>query len=124
VASEWMLNAPQLASVYSQQLGDADSVEIDALQILSNATLDIIGLAGFRYDIAALSRDPADPSELSRAFMEMLKNLGFSLFAALQHFFPVLRMVPTVRNRSIRRTRNEMDRIGRELLKEIKSAAA
>jgi hypothetical protein len=110
--------------VFARQLGDADVATVDALQLFSNATLDIIGLAGFRYDFASLSRPPEDPSELSRAFLEMLKNLGFSIFAALQVMLPVLRFVPTPRNRSIRRSRNEMDRIGKMLLTEIKTAQA
>jgi hypothetical protein len=99
---------------------------VDAFSGISRAALDMIGLAGFGYDTAALSRPPDDPSELSAAFTAMfdvtkdVSTLDIA-FGLLAHFLPFL---PTSGKRRIKHGRAVMDRIGKQLLSERKAAVA
>jgi cytochrome P450 len=93
------------------------------LALLSSATIDIIGLAGFGYDFAALSRPADDPSELMQAFNAGFTR-GFTLWTAAQVLVPALAHVPTPGNLAVNRARATMDRIGRELVTERKQALA
>ena len=60
--------------------------KIDVMKYLAQATLDVIGLAGFNYDFKALSEPK---NELSEAYMKML-SVGMSLGATaiLQAIIP------------------------------------
>ncbi len=62
--------------------------KIDVLRYLGQATLDVIGLAGFDYDFASLSHED---NELAEAFRVMLTTgQDISGFAILQAFVPIL----------------------------------
>jgi cytochrome P450 len=97
---------------------------VDALQGLTSATLDIIGLAGFGYEFGALARSADAPSELADAFTRMFSSTDITVWNMLELLFPVLRAVPTAQNRSFRHGRRVLDRIGTELIAERKAMAA
>jgi hypothetical protein len=116
--------ARKLRDLILRDLTDQPSLTIDALHLLSLATLDIIGLAGFGYSFDAVSRPPDDPSELSAAVATMFRAGEMNFWNVLQFLLPPLRYLPSARNRSIAHSRAVMERIGRELLAERKASAA
>ncbi|KAI0321608.1 cytochrome P450 [Amylostereum chailletii] len=94
---------------------------IDASKWLSKLTLDIIGLAGFKYSFDALN--PADtPNELYAAVRLMLTAPRPSLIEALRFFVPVFRIFPSKRSRIVAKGRITMDAVGRRLLGDMKAA--
>jgi hypothetical protein len=101
------------------------SASIDAFSGLSRAALDMIGLAGFGYEVGALRRAPDDPSELNAAFVAMFQTGEFTAAAVfwgiLSYFLPFL---PTGGNRRVKHGREVMDRIGRQLIAERKQTFA
>jgi hypothetical protein len=99
------------------------AARLNAVAGLSAATLDIIGLAGFGYAFNALSRPADNPDELSAAFAEVVRaESAFTL--ALNGSLPGAEYIPTRAQRHRLEMRLIMDRIGRELIKERKAAAA
>jgi cytochrome P450 len=114
----------QLRDVCAAHVAAAPGAPVDMLALLSRATLDVIGLAGFGYDFGSLARAPDDPSELSKAFAAVFAPRGFSLWAVAQGLVPALRHLPTPGNRVVRGARATMDRIGGALIAERKAAGA
>lgn len=70
---------------------------VDALSWLCKTALDVIGEAGFGYNLEALSEDPNHQNELSQAFAGIFKvgvRAKFSTFVAmLRPEFPLLRFL-------------------------------
>ncbi|KAJ7479217.1 cytochrome P450 [Mycena latifolia] len=131
--------APQLRALTgifvqkSSQLRDiwaADAAQnggvarVEILSWLSKATLDIIGLAGFNYNINALgAQDKDTPDELAAAFATLLamdNQVMASPFRFLQGVYPILRNISTEGDKIIRGAQATMMRIGRQLLAESK----
>jgi hypothetical protein len=104
--------------------GTDGRVRVDALHDFTNATLDIIGLAGFGYEFGALSRPADSPSELSTAFSKMFTTRGPTIWGGLTFMFPVLRNIPTQQMRDIAQGRRVLDQIGEELLAQRKAQVA
>jgi hypothetical protein len=111
--------------VWEKQVdGAAGLVRLDALDGLSRATLDIMGLAGFGYAFNALSRPAGSRSALASAFDVVFETQMVSLEALVGMFVPAFERVPTPRNRRIADARRTMDGIGLQLLQERKAAVA
>ncbi|KAF7301922.1 hypothetical protein MIND_00758200 [Mycena indigotica] len=101
-----------------------DIVQVDALSWLSKASLDIIGLAGFNYDIHALEFDDNSNSDpLINAFNRLCSlQAGISVARFIRHQFPILRYLPTHNNRVAKAAQAQMMAVGREILVESKRA--
>lgn len=97
---------------------------VDALSWLCKTALDVIGEAGFGYNLEALSEDPNHQNELSQAFAGIFKvgvRAKFSTFVAmLRPEFPLLRFLPADRDTERMKARDIMFGIGRKLLQERK----
>ncbi|EIN04552.1 cytochrome P450 [Punctularia strigosozonata HHB-11173 SS5] len=101
--------------------GTAAPTRIDALAWLSRATLDIIGLAGFNYSFDSL--EGGKPNELNEAMATMFSATeGSRFWTLLQARIPILRKIPTERDRTIEYAQNTMKRIGYALISERKAA--
>ncbi|KAI0077562.1 cytochrome P450 [Panus rudis PR-1116 ss-1] len=84
--------AMQLRDIWMEQVANGPK-RIDALQWLSRATLDIIGLAGFNYDFNTLRQD-GEPDEVSEAFRVMLQpNKRLQLLTIVVNMIPGLRYI-------------------------------
>ncbi|KAJ7458543.1 cytochrome P450 [Mycena latifolia] len=100
---------------------------VDALSWLSKATLDIIGLAGFNYDINALGAKEGDaPNELVEAFEATFKaeTEGVGALRIIQSLIPLLRDIPTKTERIERASQATIARIGWKLLADCKREVA
>jgi cytochrome P450 len=118
------LTSQQLRDLWLSKLDPSTSAaRLNAVAGLSAATLDIIGLAGFGYAFNALSCLADNPDELSAAFAEVVRaESAFTL--ALNGSLPGAEYIPTRAQRHRLEMRLIMDRIGRDLIKERKAAAA
>ncbi|KAJ7435983.1 cytochrome P450 [Mycena galericulata] len=99
---------------------------VDVLSWLSKATLDIIGLAGFNYEINALGTpDTEIQDELAKAFEDLVTAETEITFSnLLQHTFPPLRRLPTVGGNITIKSQATITRIGMKLLAESKREIA
>ena len=99
--------------------------KIDVLRYLGQCTLDVIGVAGFDYDFAAM-KEP--DNELAEAYRQMMMaGQTISVLAVLQSFVPFLNKIvsvvcmgtfgdakqPTKRSKIIRASQEVTGRIGR-----------
>ncbi|KAJ7662455.1 cytochrome P450 [Mycena rosella] len=96
------------------------SVQLRDIWATQLATLDIIGLAGFNYQINALgTRSEDTPNELAAAFEALFRTeTTFSLLRILQARFPIFRYIPS--DKVIRESQATMMRIGGQLLADSK----
>ncbi|KAL0573217.1 hypothetical protein V5O48_008737 [Marasmius crinis-equi] len=114
-------------SVERFQLRDALSVliqngadEIDILHWLSRMTLDVIGLAGFNYQLNTI---PGKYNVLNDAFSRIFATDNFLTFpVVLRLMFPRLRALPEP-DSAFRRARATSSRIAKELYERSKAAA-
>ncbi|EIN12219.1 hypothetical protein PUNSTDRAFT_130489 [Punctularia strigosozonata HHB-11173 SS5] len=89
--------------------------------MLSQATLDIIGLAQFNYSFDSL--EGGKPNELNEAMATMFSATeGSHFWTLLQARIPILRKIPTERDRTIEYAQNTMKCIGYALISERKAA--
>ncbi|KAJ6458410.1 cytochrome P450 [Mycena vitilis] len=118
----------QLRDIWASQASNGGGVaRVEVLSWLSKATLDIIGLAGFNYNINALgASEGAAQNELAEAFEAVFaaETGGFSVLRFIQLRFPVLRRFLRKRDRVAADAQATMMRIGRELLAQSKSEVA
>lgn len=109
----------QLRDLWAAQASQNSGVaHVEVFSLLSKATLDIIGLAGFNHNINALGAQSQEkPDELAEAF-ETLFNTETQMgpFRSLQGLYPLLRYIPTNTDRIGRAAQATMMRIGRRLL--------
>ncbi|KAJ7082474.1 cytochrome P450 [Mycena epipterygia] len=113
----------QLRDIWAAQAtADGGVARVEILSWLSKATLDIIGLAGFNYDINALgAKDDDAPDELMEAFDDAAKASGvLGIMGFLQLRFRTLRSIPTKTGNIVNKFQAVMARIGRQLLAESK----
>ncbi|KAI0316032.1 cytochrome P450 [Amylostereum chailletii] len=110
----------QVQSSDEQQDGSVHTV-INVVNWLNKTTLDIIGLAGFNYSFDALNTT-GKPNELNEAVKQAFFFTEPSFFDIIQSIFPVARIIPTRTNRAVKAARRTMDRVGRQLLAEMKEA--
>ncbi|EKM59819.1 uncharacterized protein PHACADRAFT_192194 [Phanerochaete carnosa HHB-10118-sp] len=99
------------------------SAQVDALSWLGQATLDIIGRAGFGYEFDALN-PTGEINELSEAFLKLFATPPRSrrLFSFLQLNIPLLRLIKTEENHKAEQAQATMRRIGMQLIREKKAA--
>ncbi|KAI0031691.1 cytochrome P450 [Vararia minispora EC-137] len=101
---------------------DTASVWVEATSWLNKMTLDVVGLAGFNSSFDSLNPDGM-PNELSEALRAMLAvNGNPSVLDYLHAFLPITRIIPSQSRRKVDHARKVMDRIGRELIADAKSA--
>lgn len=113
-----------------RDIWDAESTKqggtgrIDVLSWLSKMTLDVIGLAGFNYKFDALKGD-ANKNELNEAFSTIFRSrTRMNMLFMLRGLFPPLRFIRAEGDADANRASRTMDRIGKELLSESKTALA
>ncbi|KAJ7670063.1 cytochrome P450 [Mycena polygramma] len=118
----------ELRDIWAAQAANGGGVaRVEVLSWLSKATLDIIGLAGFNYNINALgASEGAAQNELAEAFEAVFaaETGGFSVIRFFQLRFPVLRRFLRKRDQVAVDAQATMMRIGRELLAESKREVA
>ncbi|KAK4684235.1 hypothetical protein P7C73_g5960, partial [Tremellales sp. Uapishka_1] len=92
--------------------GGAGGTKIDMLRYLGKATLDIIGLAGFDYDFAALS---SPRNELADAYTALFgSGQTFNVLSFLQIMFPVFKLIQTERTKAVEYNRQVTRRFGQK----------
>jgi hypothetical protein len=99
-----------------------NSARVDILQLLSRATLDIIGLAGFNYDFNSLQHGE-EGTELSAAFYRSNSPKELPVFLFLKGFIPPLRIIEW--DNQARQTKimwKLLRRIGLQLIEEKQKA--
>ncbi|KAL0574781.1 hypothetical protein V5O48_007173 [Marasmius crinis-equi] len=96
-----------------------EKAELNATDWVSRLTLDIIGHAGFNYQINAIS---GRHNELNEAFLHMNEGGNFlTLPVVLKLMFPVLRALPEA-NKEFRRAQATLARVARELYDQSRAA--
>nr|BED42956.1 cytochrome P450 monooxygenase [Trametes versicolor] len=96
------------------------TARIEICSGLSKMTLDVIGLAGFGYSFNSLN--PTEKTnELTEAFQDLfLPERKFTVLMILKNFFPVLDIIPDEASTRVKRAREVMRRVGKELIAEKK----
>ncbi|KAJ6560690.1 cytochrome P450 [Mycena sp. CBHHK59/15] len=113
----------QLRDIWTAQAAQGGGVaRVEVLSWLSKATLDIIGLAGFNYQINALGAQSEDaPNELAAAFEALFgMETEFSVMRAIRSYFRIFRRIPTGTDKIAQASQATMMRIGRQLLADSK----
>ncbi|KZV68237.1 cytochrome P450 [Peniophora sp. CONT] len=88
---------------------------------LGRATLEVIGVAGFNYQLGSLS-SAEETNELNHAFRATFKNPPkFSFIRVIMEMFPLLDFFPSERTKNLREAKRVTDRIGAQLLEERKA---
>ncbi|KAH9920872.1 cytochrome P450 [Epithele typhae] len=115
--------ALQLRKYWEAQLNGMDDwVTLNAADGLKKVTLDIIGLAGFGYDLEALSLD-GKPNELCEAFGHIFGTAPpVSILRLFMAFVPQLDFFPDERTIKINEAMETMRRIGLQLIREKREA--
>lgn len=113
----------QLRDVWSTMtVASEHTTRIDIMPWLSKMTLDVIGLAGFNYEFNALNATDK-PNELNQAFSVMFSaGQQMSIIPILKGWIPLLRWIPSDRDRKIDAAQKTMGRIGSQLLHDAKAA--
>ncbi|VDC05284.1 unnamed protein product [Peniophora sp. CBMAI 1063] len=96
-------------------------LRIDAFAWLNKVTLDIIGLAGFDYDIDSLHAPEDHPNELNEA-VRTIFSFDFNLGVLAQFMIPGLRHIPTKRVREQSKAQALIESIGMRLIQSKKQA--
>ncbi|KAF7290990.1 hypothetical protein HMN09_01277800 [Mycena chlorophos] len=113
----------QLRDVWASQAGVAGGT-VDVLLGLREATLDIIGRAGFGYEFNALNAQ-AEPNELNRAFTDLFHAPNAKLYGAVrlaQSMLPVLKLLPLPGGAQLKAARIRMDTIGLQIVRTTKAS--
>ncbi|KAJ7676075.1 cytochrome P450 [Mycena polygramma] len=116
----------ELRDIWIKQAAQNGGVaRVEALGMLSKTSLDIIGLAGFNYDIHALeAEDDAAPDELIEAFERLCSlQTGISIWRIMRQQFPILRHIRTKSDRIATESQAQMMSIGRRILQDSKQEA-
>ncbi|KAJ7486941.1 cytochrome P450 [Mycena latifolia] len=114
----------QLRDIWAAEAArNGGTARVEITSWLSRATLDIIGLAGFNYQINALGAQSQDaPDELAAAFNTLFgtETPVTTPLRTLQGMFPIFRRIVTKEDRVIHDAHATMMRIGRQLLADSK----
>ncbi|KAH9930922.1 cytochrome P450 [Fomitopsis serialis] len=117
--------AHQLRNIWHEQVAKAGNVtQLDVVSGLNNMTLDVIGLAGFNYDLHSLNPE-GKPNELRLAFDVMFRAIsgaGLSVLSVLRNYVPIFRMIPTQVSHRMDDAQRVARRIGMALIAEKKAA--
>ncbi|KAG8906125.1 hypothetical protein FRB99_007515 [Tulasnella sp. 403] len=110
--------AQQLRDIWKGQLLEESSgiINVDVLQYLGRAMLDVIGEAGFGYRFDSLVDES---NELALAFRNLFAAVtSFNAIEFLQVWIPVLGRLPTRANKTFKRSTETLRRIGADLIEE------
>ncbi|KAL1952234.1 hypothetical protein VTO73DRAFT_1383 [Trametes versicolor] len=113
----------QLRDVWVAEIAaQGGCARIDVVNDLKRMTLDVIGLAGFGYELNSL-KTTEKPNELAQAFHHIFNATPpVSLYRILMDFLPFLDFFPDERTKTIREAHVVMHRIGTELVRDKKAA--
>ncbi|KAJ7453408.1 cytochrome P450 monooxygenase [Mycena latifolia] len=121
----FMVKSLQLRDIWMQQVGE-NSTRIDVLSGLSKMTLDVIGQAGFDYELDSLN--PAGPpNEIQEMLHQLLHapNAGrASNLRRMQPAIPLLRLLPLPGRKLFRNARKTLFTVGSQMIAERKDALA
>lgn len=93
--------------------------KIDVMKYLGQASIDIIGLAGFGYDFKGLSDSETD---LWIAFRELFQvSNGITAIGIIQALVPYADRIPTKQMRTVWKSKAVISRVGRQLLDQKKN---
>ncbi|KAI0717342.1 cytochrome P450 [Fomitopsis betulina] len=112
--------AGQLSAYWKHLISTTgEPARIEAIDGLTKMTLDVIGLAGFNYDMDALHIG-GESNELNSAFSVIFGHASNapSIFRTLRLVFPILQYIPTPETRRIAKAKKIMHRVGLELIRE------
>ncbi|EIM91637.1 cytochrome P450 [Stereum hirsutum FP-91666 SS1] len=96
------------------------AVTVDMYGWLSQATLDIIGLAGFHHDFNTLNSSEDGHNEITQAVWDLFDFKEDEISYILQLFLPVTRIIPTERTRKQKRALNVLHRLGHSMIEQKK----
>lgn len=120
LAPIFLQKSMELRDVWSRLCSSKQSTRVDALEWVSCATLDIMGLAGFGYHFNSMT---SSSDELNLAFQTIFRGaLKPTIMAMLQSFVPPLRIIKMQRDKKFADARTVMKRIGAALVRERKLA--
>ncbi|CAG8489202.1 12875_t:CDS:2 [Ambispora leptoticha] len=100
---------------------DGKEIQIDIMSFMSKATLDVIGLIGFDYQLNALTGNDELTSAYKMAFGT--ENIPNMFFRILSNHFPIFRKLPIRSNRETQKASKIIDKVSMRLVKERKEAA-
>ncbi|KAF0546601.1 cytochrome P450 [Gigaspora margarita] len=113
----------QLKEIIMNQIGDKKEERITINSLISKATLDIIGLVGFNYELNSLTTK----SELAEAYDEITntnKSYWDVLIILLSGYFPFVRKIPITSNIRFMNAIKTVGKISENLVKERKNKIA
>ncbi|KAF7365870.1 hypothetical protein MVEN_00461600 [Mycena venus] len=117
----------QLRDIWARQIRSGKEHHvIDIFPGLRRMTLDVIGQAGFDYQIDSLNVE-GKPNELDQVFTELLHSShaqSDAAFRLAQSIVPILKFVPLPGTQIRRRARRAMDCIGRQIVASSKAGQA
>ncbi|KAJ7473726.1 cytochrome P450 [Mycena galericulata] len=115
----------QLRDLWTHQVEQGNgAATIDVLEWLRRTTLDVIGEAGFNYEFDAL-HEKGQSNELNKAFNELLHSPSSQWdagFRRAQSIIPFLKLLPVPGSRNLRKTRDTMNSIGKQIISTSKDS--
>ncbi|KAI0742839.1 cytochrome P450 [Daedaleopsis nitida] len=115
--------AAELRDVWAYQPAQqGDSQSVNVVDGLKKMTLDVIGLAGFDYQLNALN-SAGDSNELNQAFSQIFSATPpVSIFRIIMDHLPSLDWFPDTRMKTVEQAHVVMRRIGTQLIEDKKRA--
>lgn len=110
-----------LVSAWTQLIARSPASEVEVLQGLSAATLDIIGSAGFGYEFRSVEglNDSSIENPLAEAYMDITDtNKQSRVLGVLAFYFPWARSIPFKRHRELDVACATIKRISGEIVSE------
>ncbi|KAF8841559.1 cytochrome P450 [Paxillus ammoniavirescens] len=124
----FMAKAIYLHDLWSSEIANpavnTNGAHLEIMAWMSRMTIDVIGLAGFNYDIDALGATEKR-NALNVAFATVstaIERIELDISFVLQAWFPPLRLIPSDHTRKIQAAQRAMGRIGKGLLTKAKAA--
>ncbi|KAF8834517.1 cytochrome P450 [Paxillus ammoniavirescens] len=122
----FLAKAIRLRDLWSSEIAnaavDANGARLEVMSWLNRMTLDVIGLAGFNYDIDALGATEK-PNELNVALATVLSAIEkLDTLFILQLLIPPFRLIPSDRARKVQAAQRTIKQIGKGLLTKAKAA--
>jgi cytochrome P450 len=110
--------AAELVGRISAHVEESPGVSIEALEVLSKTTLDVIGLASLGVELHSLSTEGSTLNELYTTVFDQ-SPVG-QLISVINMFIPVRKWLPLKANRDFLHAASEIQRVLRESIRERK----